>query len=72
MSRANARYRRSITLGVLALACLVWVATDQFGIPREDMAWLLVYTATGVLAVILLAAVAVGLWVGLLKLLKRK
>lgn len=71
MSKANARYRRSITLGVLALACLVWVATDQFGVPPQDMAWLLAYTVAGALGVILLAAMVVGLWLGLRKLLAR-
>ena len=71
MSRANARYRRSIIIGVVALGSLIWVATDQFGIPRENIAWMLIYTLAAVFSVIAIAAVAVGLWLGLRKVTKR-
>lgn len=71
MSRANARYRRSIIIGVLSLASLIWVATDQFGIPRENIGWMLVYTLAAVGCVMATAAVAVGLWLGLRRLTKR-
>ena len=70
-SKAQARYRRSILLGVLALAALVWAATDQFGIPPEDMAWLLLYTFVAVGGVIACAAIAVALWLLLKKILSR-
>ena len=70
-SRANARFRRSIILGVLALASLVWVATDQFGISPQDMAWLLVYILVGMLAIIFTAGITVALWLGVRKLLQR-
>jgi hypothetical protein len=70
-SRANARYRRSLILGILALASLVWVATDQFGIPPQDMAWLLLYVVAGLMVIIVIAGIAVGLWLGVRKLVRR-
>lgn len=70
--KANARFRRHIILGIVALASLVYVATDQFDIPREDMAWLLFYTAAGVGVVIGLAACVVGLSVILRALWRRR
>jgi len=72
MTRAHARYRRSILLGVLALSSLVWVAVDQFNLPREDMVWLMVYTLVGVLGIIVMAAVAVGVGLGVRRLLGKK
>jgi hypothetical protein len=70
-SRANARYRRSLILGILALASLVWVATDQFGIPPQDMAWLLLYVVAGLMVIIVIAGIAVALWLGVRKLVRR-
>jgi len=72
MSKAQARFRRSILLGVLALSTLIWVAVDQFDIPREDMAWSMVYTLVVVLGIIVSAAVAVGIWLGVRRLLGKK
>ena len=71
ISKANARYRRSIVLGILALASLVWVATDQFGIPPQDMGWLLVYILAGLIGIMVIAAIAVALWLGVRKLIQR-
>ena len=71
MSKATARYRRSIIIGILALASLVWVATDSFGIPWQDIAWLLLYIMAGALGVILAAVVVAGLWIALRKLVGR-
>ena len=71
MSRANSRYRRSIFIGVAALASLVWVATDQFGIPPENIAWMFVYILAAVCCVIAFAAIVAGLWIYLRKLLNR-
>ena len=71
MSKVTARHRRSVIIGVLALASLVWVATDSFGIPPQNIAWLLLYTVAGVLGVILTAAVMVALWIALRKLVGR-
>ena len=71
ISKANARYRRSIVLGILALASLVWVATDQFGIPPQDMGWLLVYILAGLIGIMVIAGIAVALWLGVRKLVQR-
>jgi Ca2+/Na+ antiporter len=71
MSKANARYHRTILLGTLAMASLVWVAVDQFAIPWEDMAWLMVYTLVVVFGIIAFAGVAVGLWLVIRKLFGR-
>jgi len=37
VSKANRRYVRTIVIGTAALAALVWMAVDQFGIPQEEM-----------------------------------
>lgn len=71
MSKATARYRRTTILGVLALASMVWVAVDQFNIPVEEMAWLLVYTIVVVAGIILFAAITVAAMVGLKKLFRK-
>ena len=71
MSKANARHRRSVFIGVLALGSLVWAAHDQFGIPPENIGWMLVYTIAAVFSIIVLAATVVALWLGLRKLLGR-
>jgi len=71
VSRANSRYRRSIYIGVAALGSLVWVSTEQFGIPRESMAWLFVYIIVAALGVIAFAAIVAGLWIQVRKLIKR-
>ncbi|MEP4147971.1 MAG: hypothetical protein ABJL54_12165 [Halioglobus sp.] len=51
------------------MAALVWSAVDQFGIPWEEMLKLLLVTVAVIALVIVLAAICVGLWVGLRKLL---
>ena len=68
MSKANARYRRSIIIGIVALGALVWVSTEQYGVPRENIAWMLIYTVAAVFGVIVFAAVVVGLLLVLRKL----
>lgn len=69
MSKATARYRRSILISIIALGSLIWVATDQFGIPKENIGWMLVYTLVAMGCIILTAAIAVTLWIGVRKLL---
>ena len=69
MSKATARYRRSILISIIALGSLIWVATDQFGIPKENIGWMLVYTLVAMSCIILTAAIAVTLWIGVKKLL---
>ena len=71
MNRANKRYYRTILLGVLAMAALVWVAVRQFGISRAEMSELLLGTVLAIGIVIVLAGLAVALWMGLRKLFGR-
>ncbi len=71
MSRASRRYYRTIVLALLAMASLVWVAMDQFGITQREMTELFVGTVLIAVLVIICAAVVVLLWVGLRKLLRR-
>jgi len=59
------RSRRTIILGVAACGVLIWAAIDQFDIPPEEMARLFGYTVAGVLLVIVIAALGVGLIVGI-------
>jgi hypothetical protein len=63
--------RRTLLLGTLATAVLVWSAIHHFGVPAREMAWLFAYSAMGVLAIALFAAVAVALVQGL-KWLRRR
>ena len=71
MNRATRRYYRTIVLAVLALASLIWVAMDQFGISRQEMTELFMGTVLIAVLVIICAAVLTLLWVGLRKLLRR-
>ena len=69
MSKARRRYYRTIILGVLAMATLLWAAIDQFGLSYEEMAELFLATLLAVGAVIVLAALVALLWIGLRRLL---
>jgi hypothetical protein len=69
VSKAKKRYYRTIILGVLALATLLWAAVDQFGLSYEEMAQLFVATLLVVGGVIVLAALVALIWVGLRRLL---
>ena len=71
MSRASRRYYRTIVLAVLAMAALVWVAMEQFGISRQEMTGLFLGTVLVAVAVIASAAVVALLWITLRKLLRR-
>ena len=71
MSRGSRRYYRTIVLAVLAMASLIWVAMDQFGITQREMTELFVGTLLIAALVICCAAIVVLLWVGLRKLLRR-
>ena len=68
MNKVGRRFLRTILLGTFALAALVWMAMDQFGIAREVMLNLLLVTAATVALIILVAAGVAGLWIGLRKL----
>ena len=71
MSSATRRYYRTIVLAVLAMAALIWVAMDQFGISRKEMTELFLGTLVAALVIILCAGAITLLWVGLRKLLRR-
>ncbi len=70
MSRSARRYVRTILIGTFALAALVWMAVDQFGVTQVEMLELLLTTAVVVLMVITFAGGAALLWIGLRKLLR--
>ena len=72
MKRGYKRYRRTIILAVLAMGSLIWAAIDQFGVPPEEMGRLFLYSAAGVLFIIVAAGVTVGLFQGLKRLLGRR
>lgn len=72
MSRASRRYYRTIILGVLAMAALIWVAMDQFGISQQEMTGLFLGTVLVAVGVIVFAAVVALLWIGIRKLLRRE
>ena len=70
MSRSARRYVRTVLIGTFALAALVWMAVDQFGVSRQEMLELMLATGLVVLLVIVFAGTAALLWVGLRKLLR--
>ncbi len=67
-SKAARRFRRTIVLGVLCLATLIWAATEQFGIAPRTMLNLGLGTLLGALLIIVLAAVFVAALKGLRRL----
>ena len=71
MGKSSRKYYRTIILGVAAMAALVWAAVDQFGIPWEDMLDLMLVTLAVISIVIVAAAVAFALWLGLSRLLRK-
>jgi hypothetical protein len=68
---AAGRYRRTVLLGVAAMAALVWTAVDQFGIDPDEMLELFLTTVIAVLATMLFGALAAAVWIGLRRLLTR-
>lgn len=70
VSRSSRRYARTILIGTFALAALVWMAVDQFGVSRQEMLELMLVTGLVVLLVIAFAGTATLIWVGLRKLLR--
>lgn len=67
----KSRGRRTVFLGVLATGVFVWAAIDRFDVPAAEMGWLLLYCVVGVVATVLLAALCVGLVVGMKSLLRK-
>ncbi len=68
VSRGSRKYYRTILLGIAAMAALVWMAVDQFGIPWQEILTLFLATVAVVGIVILAAAGFALLWVVLRKL----
>jgi hypothetical protein len=69
VSSGNRRFYRTLLLGIAAMAALVWVAMDQFGISRGEIGELLLGAVLAVGMVIGAAAVVFLLWIGLRRLL---
>jgi hypothetical protein len=65
------RYRRTLFLAIAACGTLVWAAIDRFDVPPREMAQLLGYTVLVVVLVIACAALALGVWLLLRRLLRR-
>ena len=65
------RNQRTVFLAILAAASFAWMAIYQFDVPAEEIGWMLVYCVIGVAAIVLLAAITVGLMVGMKRLLGR-
>jgi len=72
MNRSGRRYIRTLLIGTFALGALVWLAVDQFGVPREEIAELALASLLAVLAVIVGAGSAALLWIGLRTLWRRR
>ncbi len=53
------------------MACLVWAAVDQFGVTWAEILDLFLATLLVLGLVIISAALAVGVWVGLRRLVRR-
>tara|TARA_R110002110_G_scaffold140056_1_gene327038 strand:- start:7758 stop:7988 length:231 start_codon:yes stop_codon:yes gene_type:complete len=71
VAKRKRRYVRTIILGVLAMAALVWAAVDTFEVPPERLWALFLQTLAVVLALILAAAAAAALWILLRRLWRR-
>jgi alkylhydroperoxidase/carboxymuconolactone decarboxylase family protein YurZ len=71
LTKQGRRFFRTVLISTFALAALVWMAMDQFGISRDQMLELLAVTAVLVGFVIAISAATAALWVGLRKLRRR-
>lgn len=71
MARPAHKYYRTIVLGVLAMAALVWSAVDQFGIPWEEMLDLFLAMLLALVLIVMCSAVVAALWMGVRRLLRK-
>ncbi len=71
MSAASRRFYRKLLLGVAALGALVWVVVDQFDIEWATMLELFLAVLLACGLIMLVAAVAAGVWMGLRRLGRR-
>lgn len=67
----NRRFYRKLLLVILAMAALVWVAMDQFGISRAEISELFLVVVLAAVVVIAAAALVAALWIALRRLLFR-
>lgn len=67
----KAGHKRTVFLGVLATVVFAWAAIDRFDVPPAELAWLLLYCVIGVGVVVVLAALSLGLFIGIRRLLAR-
>lgn len=71
MARSRRRYLRTLILGLLAMAALVWGAVDSFDIPLERIWDMFLMTLMVVVALVLAAAATAALWIGVRRLSAR-
>ena len=67
----NSRQRRTLFLALLAGSLLVWSAIYHFDVPPREMAQLFIYSAAGVLAIALAAALFVAMLIVMRSLWRR-
>lgn len=70
MKKSARNYIRTIVIGTLSLAALVWLAVWRFRVDWAELLELLAVTGLLVVLVISVAASAALVWVGLRKLLR--
>ncbi len=71
MSRRDKRFVRKLLMVIAAMAALVWVAMDQFGIAPSVIGELLLGVLLAVAVVIGAAAIAMLLWLSLRRIISR-
>lgn len=71
VAKRRRRHVRTIILGVLAMAALVWGAVDTFEVPPERLWALFLQTLAVLFTLILAAAGAAALWILLRRLWQR-
>jgi len=71
LSRASRRFHRTLALGLVAMAALVWAAVDQFDISRGEVTGLLLSTLLAALVIIAMAGVFAAVWVGIRRVLRK-
>tara|TARA_R100000005_G_scaffold5300_1_gene2589 strand:+ start:9066 stop:9284 length:219 start_codon:yes stop_codon:yes gene_type:complete len=71
VARSRRRYLRTLILGLLAMAALVWGAVDSFDIPLERIWDMFLMTLIVVVTLVLAAAAAAALWIGIRRLSAR-
>lgn len=71
MATSQRRFWRTGLIGLLALATMVWAAVEQFDVPAREMWEHFLGSVLVVVLVILVSGLALALWLGLRRLLRR-